>query len=114
MREQHSLTQEELARKIGISRAALSHYETGKREPDFDTLNRIADFFHVTVDYLVGRTNSPEQIMDQDVREFVDRLELSDVDLLKQFSLTVDGKKLTPEEAKNFIAFVRAYRSMNP
>lgn len=51
-------------------------------------------------------------MLDPEVRSFVDGLELSDQDLLERFNLTVDGRKLTEEEAKRFIAFVRMERSM--
>jgi transcriptional regulator with XRE-family HTH domain len=112
LREKHSLTQEELSNKLGISRAALSHYETSRREPDYDTINKFASFFDVTVDYLLGRTDQSDSLLDQDVREFVDNLELSDDKILEKFALTVDGDKLTPEEARRFIAFVRAERSL--
>ncbi len=112
LREKNALTQEELANKLGISRAALSHYETSRREPDYDTINKIATYFHVSIDYLLGRTDQPDRILDQDVRDFADSLELSDEMILEKFSLTVDGTKLTPEEARRFIAFVRAERSL--
>ncbi|NOU87817.1 helix-turn-helix domain-containing protein [Paenibacillus sp. LMG 31460] len=112
LREKRGLTQEELSTKIGISRAALSHYETNRREPDYETINKIANFFNVTVDYLLGRTDQPQTVLDNDVREFVEHLDLTDESILKKFSLTVDGRILTPEEAKRFIAFVRAERSL--
>jgi transcriptional regulator with XRE-family HTH domain len=112
MREKRGLTQEELSSKLGISRASLSHYEKNRREPDYDTLNKIADFFHITLDYLVGRTEEPHRILDLEVRDFVDHLELSDDKILDKFALTIDGRKLTPEESKRFIAFIRAERSM--
>ena len=57
LRENKKLTQEELANKLGISRAALSHYEKCRREPDYATLKKIADYFEVTTDYLLGRSN---------------------------------------------------------
>jgi len=112
LREKHALTQEDLANKLGISRAALSHYETSRREPDYDTINKIASFFHVSIDYLLGRTSQPDNVLDPEVRDFVDHLELSDEKLLEKFALTIDGKKLSPDEARRFIAFVRAERSL--
>jgi len=112
LREQRGLTQEELASSLGISRAALSHYEKNRREPDFETLSKMADLFQVSVDYMIGRTNNPETELNADIRAFVDQLELSDADLLDKYALTIDGKKLTSEEAKRFIAFIRAERSM--
>ncbi|MNN86985.1 hypothetical protein D3C81_2044720 [compost metagenome] len=47
------------------------------------------------------------------IRDLSENLELSDEQLLDKFSFTVDGRKLTPEESRRFIAFIRADRSMN-
>ncbi|WP_226001652.1 helix-turn-helix domain-containing protein [Paenibacillus sp. BJ-4] len=112
LREHKGLKQEELAQSLGITRAALSHYEKNRRKPDFEILNKLADIFGVTIDYLVGRTSQPTAILDSDVREFVDQLELSDEDILRRFNLTIDGRTLSEEEAKRFIAFVRMERMM--
>jgi len=113
LRDKRGWTQEQLAASLGISRAALSHYEKNRREPDTETLTKIADLFRVTIDYLVGRTELPEGTVDSDVRQFLDELELSDAELLERFSLTIDGRKLTADEARRFIAFVRAERAMD-
>lgn len=112
LRSEKRLTQEELAQKIGITRAALSHYENNRREPDHEFTQKLADFFHVSVDYLMGRTFDRETVLMPEVRQFVDGLELSDQELLGKFQLTIDGKPLTAEEARRFIAFVRAERTM--
>jgi len=113
LRKSRSLTQDDMSTTLGISRAALSHYEKGRREPDYDTLITIADFFKVSLDYLMGRTDDPLASLDSVNREFSDRLELSDDQLIQQFELTIDGQKLTPEESRRFIAFVRAERAMH-
>lgn len=112
LRDKQGWTQEDLAQRLGISRAALSHYEKNRREPDYATLTKIADVFKVSIDYLVGRIDNPQGVLDREVREFADQLELSDEQILDKFTLTVDGRELTPEEARRFIAFVRAERSM--
>lgn len=57
LRLSSGLTQAEMSKKIGISRSTIGMYETGAREPDFETLEKIADFFNVDTDYLLGRTN---------------------------------------------------------
>ncbi|MDF2924918.1 MAG: transcriptional regulator, family [Paenibacillaceae bacterium] len=111
LREKRGLTQEDLAAKIGISRASLSHYEKSRREPDYHTLSRLADFFHVTVDYLLGRTEHLSAAASPGVRDFSESLELSDEQLLDKFALTIDGRKLTAEESKRFISFIRADRA---
>lgn len=113
LRDQRGLTQEELATRLGISRAALSHYEKNRREPDTETLTKVADLFQVSLDYLVGRTQVATNTLDPEIRRFSDELELSDAELMERFSLTIDGRKLSPEEARRFIAFVRAERTMD-
>lgn len=54
LRIKNGLTQDELSKKIGISRSAISMYERGEREPDFETLEVIADYFNVDMNYLSG------------------------------------------------------------
>lgn len=56
LRTQRNLTQDALANKLGTSKSAISMYENGNREPDFETLEAIADFFNVDMDFLLGRT----------------------------------------------------------
>ncbi|TCT23351.1 helix-turn-helix protein [Melghiribacillus thermohalophilus] len=59
LRNEYKLTQTELASKLGISRGTYAHYEINKRQPDYATLKKIADYFNVSVDYLLGRTDDP-------------------------------------------------------
>lgn len=47
LREQDNLTQLDLSRSLGISKSAISMYERGKRQPDFETIEAISDFFNV-------------------------------------------------------------------
>ena len=58
IRESARLTQEELATKMGVSKGTIGNYETGRRAPDPEMLELIADIFNVDVDYLLGRTNT--------------------------------------------------------
>ena len=64
LRKQSNLTQKELAQKIGISLSAVSMYECGNREPDFETLEAIADYFNVNMNYLLGKepASSPRAV----------------------------------------------------
>ncbi|MCR8631364.1 MULTISPECIES: helix-turn-helix domain-containing protein [Paenibacillus] len=112
LRNEKKLTQEELARKLEITRASLSHYENNRREPDHETTQKLANFFNVSVDYLLSRTKDPKASVYLETSAFTDSLELSDQEILKRFNLTIDGKALTIEEARRFIAFIRAERSM--
>lgn len=58
MRESKGLTQNELAKKLNLSRSAIGMYEKGERNPNFETLELIADFFNVRIDDLIGRKNT--------------------------------------------------------
>ncbi|CCY49967.1 toxin-antitoxin system antitoxin component Xre family [Peptostreptococcus anaerobius CAG:621] len=57
LREELNLTQTELAKKFNMSPPSISQYEKGIRSPDFTLLLKLADFFDVSTDYLLGRTN---------------------------------------------------------
>ena len=57
LRINRSLTQTELANKLGISYSTISMYERSQRQPDFETLEAIADFFNVDMDYLLGKSD---------------------------------------------------------
>ena len=57
LRLEKSLKQEDLAKVLGVSRGALAKWENGSRETNFAMLVKIAEFFGVTTDYLLGRTD---------------------------------------------------------
>lgn len=49
------ISQAELARSVGISQSAVCNWLNGKKEPSIDSLWRLADFFDISVDYIIGR-----------------------------------------------------------
>lgn len=55
LREDHDLTQKEVAAVLGIDQRVYSNYETGKREIPVHHLVKLADYYRVTTDYLLGR-----------------------------------------------------------
>lgn len=57
LREDRDLRQSDLAKATGIDQRTISNYETGKTAPDAYALIKLADFFQVSIDYLLGRTN---------------------------------------------------------
>lgn len=59
LRKQRDLTQQKLADDLGIAKSTISMYENGRREPDFETSEAIADYFNVRLDDLLGRKNNP-------------------------------------------------------
>lgn len=56
LREDANLRQIDLAEAVGIDQRTISNYETGKTNPDSFALIKLADYFNVSIDYLVGRT----------------------------------------------------------
>lgn len=57
LRSENHLTQAQLAEILGIAKTTLAAYEQGKSEPNIELLIKLADYFCVTVDYLIGKTN---------------------------------------------------------
>ena len=69
LRKSEKLTQQELATAIGVAKSTISMYENGQRKPDFETLEAIADYFNVDMNYLTGWTADPyDYEMDPDNR----------------------------------------------
>lgn len=96
-KEKKGLTQEMVAKQIGIAKTTYSAYEQGKRQPDYDTLNRLAKYFNASVDYLLGNTFSrngsvPNWATDKDRRDLQKFLENN------ANSMTYGGEELTDDE----------------
>ncbi len=60
LRKNKNLTQIALQMQTGIEQALLSKYETGERVPPTETLIILADFYNVSIDYILNRTENPE------------------------------------------------------
>jgi transcriptional regulator with XRE-family HTH domain len=81
LRSEHKMTQRELAKALNISNGTVAMYETSKRSPDYKTLEKIADFYKVSTDYLLGRNsntinaNSNHASLDQQLEEVLQKLQ---------------------------------------
>ncbi|MFE9080942.1 helix-turn-helix domain-containing protein [Bacillus mobilis] len=94
LRKERRLRQEDMAKQLGIARTTYAMYEQGNREPDYNTLIKLATFFEVSIDYLLGTT---------EIRQVTD---LQDPELYQWFK---DIKNATPqkrEELKKFWEFI--------
>ena len=60
LRKERKLTQVELQMRTGIEQALLSKFETGERVPPTETLMILADFYNVSIDYILRRTDNPK------------------------------------------------------
>ena len=61
LREDHDLKQRELAEYLNCSQRVYSNYELGQRDIPTDVLIRLANFYHVSIDYLLGQTSNPKR-----------------------------------------------------
>lgn len=77
IRLNRGLTQKEIAEKIGCSVGAYSKYEHGDREPSITVLNRMADYYNVSVDYLIGRDVMEQGSLTEHEKEILDLLRRS-------------------------------------
>lgn len=75
LRKRYRYSQTQLAEKIGVGRSAISMWEIGDREPDFETLEALADIFNVDMDFLTGRKaekapteNGERKVTDDDIK----------------------------------------------
>lgn len=98
-RRARELTQAELGRLLGLSKQTVSGYEAGLRNPDPDTLQRLADIFGVSTDYLLGRTDTPQlpdpaprgkpggESLGQRLRALREKANLNQIELAKQLGV---------------------------
>ena len=62
LREKRGISQLRLAMDLSLNQNSISRYETGEREADYKTLVALADYFRVSVDYLLERTDNPRRL----------------------------------------------------
>ena len=62
LREKRGISQLRLAMDLSLNQNSISRYETGEREADYKTLVALADYFRVSVDYLLERTDDPRRL----------------------------------------------------
>jgi transcriptional regulator with XRE-family HTH domain len=115
LRDSRGLTQQDIADLLKVGRSTIAGYETKGKQPDFDKLKVLADFFNVTIDYLLGRVDSKDMnISNKKIIESLnDESELSEFwnslkdreDLQLLFKQT---KNLAPNDVKKIIRVIKA------
>ena len=76
LRREKNINQRTAAAELGISQALLSHYENGAREPGLSFVCRACDYYGVSADYLLGRSELPDAASNaaQTAKEYLDKL----------------------------------------
>ncbi|QEK12756.1 helix-turn-helix transcriptional regulator [Crassaminicella thermophila] len=116
LRIENNMTQEELAKKFNTGKASISHYESNRRMPDASTIEKFADFFNVSVDYILGRTNNKEIISHEnsntnnvqtltkrDEKEIEKIIEQTRKQLESSEGLMFNGEPASPEAIQSII-----------
>lgn len=103
LRIKNNLTSKELSRALDISESAISLYENCKRKPGIDLIVKIADYFNVSTDFLLGVSGSPQaDVQEKSVTDFSLLLERVITLLNNQNYIFFDGKDV---DAKTAIIF---------
>jgi len=98
IREAKGISQAAVARELGISRQTYNNYELGKREADYETLLKLAEYFNTTVDSLLSDNNgSLSSTIEQSTSEEENELVI----------LNRNAKKLSPENRKKLLEMAK-------
>lgn len=81
LRTEQGIKQKQVAMELQVSESAISNYENGIHYPDLDTLRKLAEYFHVSTDFLLGRTEyrSPIRELGQELTNICARYNIMDV-----------------------------------
>lgn len=103
LRKEKGLTLEQMATDLDTTKVTLSRYENGVREPKGETLNTLANYFNVSIDYLFARTNNRNSLSNEDkadvkvaIDEVLSSLEYSE-------GLMFDGEPMDKNEFDSFL-----------
>lgn len=121
LRQLHNLTQKQLCEALNIGRSTYSYFETGSRMPDIETLILIAQYYNVSLDELIGysdsvsehaKTDADDNCSDIQVlhylksknvsKEFILKLSKADFDFLKDYKQLTDENKAELQYLVNF------------
>ena len=113
LRKRDGITQTEFAKKFNVSAGTIGNWETGAREPDYETLLRISKFFGVSTDYLLGRGETkkapvPSAVTtdDEELMEYLEELKTRP-EMRMLFSLS---KNATKEDVEDTVRIIEALR----
>lgn len=99
LRKNRSMSQFQLAKTLNIATSTLGMYETNKRKPNMEMLEKLADFFGVSIDYLLGRSTPDKKHLEQEI----------DLDKAIDNAMSFDGKPVTEHDRKMMKQLWKAY-----
>lgn len=108
LRQQKKITQEELSKNLNMPRTKYARYELETSEPNIETLIKLADYYHTTVDeilehdvpYLINKSQfTPTQL------EIIDKIKSLSEDTCQKINAYIEGVKVAEEEKQRIINF---------
>ncbi|AFU17303.1 transcriptional regulator (plasmid) [Bacillus thuringiensis MC28] len=108
VRKKNGDTLKTLANKINYDYSNLSKIERGIYNPSLTLLKKIADIYAVDIKYLLGLEQEDKRLLDEN--QFIRDIDLNSTDLLKKYSLMLDGKPATNDEVELVIQVIRKLR----
>lgn len=106
LRKQKNKSQAQVAKEIGVSQQAYATYEIETRTPPMEMVAKLADYFHVSVDYLLGRTD----VKDIDIFNYPNILQIPETELIPLLGNIACGLPTLAEE--NIEEYIKADKSL--
>lgn len=97
LRKEGKLTQKDIATFLNISQPAYQQFESGKKKMNLETMEKLADYFNVSTDYLLGKTDFPELDLEVDIDTAIDN------------SVAYDGTPITDNDRTIIKDFLKEY-----
>lgn len=101
LRENKKLSQQQLADKLNINRSTYARYELNKTQPDYETLQKLAEFYNVSIDYIL--TGVDTKLTEKDERDIAKRMEKIKNDLRNAEGLSFHGEPLSEEAIESLL-----------
>ncbi|MGX7074505.1 helix-turn-helix domain-containing protein [Falseniella ignava] len=99
LRKEGKLTQKDIATFLNISQPAYQQFESGKKKMNLETMEKLADYFNVSIDYLLGKTDIPDLDLEVDIDNAIDN------------SVAYDGTPITDNDREIIKNFLKNYFS---
>lgn len=99
LRKEGKLTQKDIATFLNISQPAYQQFESGKKKMNLETMEKLADYFNVSTDYLLGKTDFPDPDLEIDIDNAIDN------------SVAYDGTPITDNDREIIKNFLKDYFS---
>ncbi len=116
LRERKGYTLEQVATKLGLRNQYVSNYELGKRSPDYETLKKLADFYNVTTDYILGNSDieNPYNTPNVKIEKNKNELNFSELDnVYLSYAKEAQENKIDPADIRLVLDTIKKLREQD-